>query len=426
MYLSKELEGFELVTRDMYPLAEPRAGSWAYCCLRSTRGGAARVWQAGFDSATREVVTVYGQLGGKMQTARVEVEPKGKRGHAQQAVIAVNSRCATKMSKDGFEFARDAPETGEGGDFVDAERVPSGAPEPFGKPRPAPMLAKDLAAVKKEIKFPVAVQPKLDGVRCMIDWPNSGDARAERVVRLTSRGGKDFSHLEALLVDEASDVLRALPCGAVLDGELVVPGDAGGSDFQATTSAARTTKVLTDVARESMRFLVFGVFLPSEPDATFAERDAALARAFGRAGALRRIARVEHALAASMADVRALHDAFVARGEEGAMVYALDGVYAPGRRTDALLKHKTFAEFEGTVEGVVAGKGRERASAQVLVRCDSGRLVKMHPEGPLAERQRWLADPSLVVGKRITYKCQGLTKAGLPRFPVAKGVRDYE
>lgn len=469
--LVQAFKGFVIVPGSAFPIssgAPASSSSWAYEPLRSTRDGGARAWQIGFDAATEEVVTAYGTVGGKMQEARSKLEAKGKRNIQEQSVIAVNSKCNVKMTTHGYAFcfskqqvakqdSEASPQRSrarpprkseksaelESGREESLERVPTDAPEPYGRQRPVPMLAKDFAKTKKALKFPVAIQPKLDGVRCMIDWVNSdecaktplsedgdGDAPAV-VVRFTSRGGHDFSHLESLLVEEAREILKHLPRDAVIDGELIVPrteeaGGGGGSDFQATTSAARS-KMLTDVARDRMKFAAFGIYLPSRADAGFQERDALLAEAFQRASkSTRRIVRVEHLLAHSMDEIVEIHDGFAARGEEGAMIYSLDGVYAPNKRTDWLLKYKTFDEFEGTVIAVVPGAGREKNAAQVVMRCDDGQVVNMHPEGPIAERERWLADPSLVVGKRMTYKCQGLTKSGKPRFPVARTIRDYE
>lgn len=75
-----------------------------------------------------------------------------------------------------------------------------------------PMLAYGRDKIKKPLPYPVDVQPKLDGVRCMAFWKNGK-------VFLMSRSGKEYSvaHISGALE-------KMLPEGWVLDGELYVHG----------------------------------------------------------------------------------------------------------------------------------------------------------------------------------------------------------
>ena len=47
-------------------------------------------------------------------------------------------------------------------------------------------------------------------------------------------------------------------------------------------------------------------------------------------------------------------------------------------------------------------------------------------EGALDILKTYLADPSLVIGKMLTVRYQGLTNGNVPRFPIGVSVRDYE
>lgn len=404
-----------------YPICRirlPPNESWAYVPLRSTRDGGSRVWQIGFDAVSNEIVTAYGKVGGKIQIARAELVPMGNRDHFQQSVIAVNGKVKVKMCKDGFVPLDKSDSPGR--------TTAASASKSAERPRPVPMLAHDLNKIKKPLRFPVAVQPKFDGIRCMVD--RISDLEGKNDIRLTSRGGNDFDHLKSLFADEVKCVLRHLPEEAVLDGELVVQRK-DGCDFQATTSAVRTHLTISETAKNGVKLLVFGLWLPDTPYCPFLERASRLESAFRLAedtsGRLEKVAMVHHHRCHSMDEVERLHSTFVGSGEEGAMIYAIDGIYEP-KRSNNLLKYKTFDEFEGEVVGVEPGKGKEKNAAVVVIKCQNGKIVKMHPEGSISEREKWLADPSLVVGKVMTYKCQGLTKAGVPRHPVAKCIRDYE
>ena len=47
-------------------------------------------------------------------------------------------------------------------------------------------------------------------------------------------------------------------------------------------------------------------------------------------------------------------------------------------------------------------------------------------EGALESLKTYLATPTLVVGKLLTVRYQGLTNGSVPRFPIGVSVRDYE
>ena len=84
-----------------------------------------------------------------------------------------------------------------------------------------------------------------------------------------------------------------------------------------------------------------------------------------------------------------------------------------GRRSENLLKVKKFEDDEATVYGFENGSGRcaEMVGALMVVN-DKG--VKFKVGSGMTDKQR-MNPPKK--GSRITYKYQGLTKLGIPRFP---------
>lgn len=398
---------------DVYPAGTVTATMWMYKAIRSTQDGGKRLWQAGFDGRTGEVITTFGVDGGKMQTSRkaVVVNTSG-RDIGNQALQEVNHKYKLKMVKDGFTF-----------DSVVATAA---------KERPFPMLARDFGkrSAKVELKFPLFVQPKLDGIRCLIDTTTNDDGK-KTILRFSSRGRNDFGHLSELFEADVKAIMNGIKYkDAILDGELIVSSLTGcGEDFQETTSAARTVKGgLTDAAKERMTFNVFGVYIPSYPLMDFLERDAMLSHVFSKlSSSLSSVKKVPTKIIHSEEEIKTSHDSFVEEcGHEGAMVYLADGIYEPGKRSSYLLKVKEFDETEGKIVAVRPGKGREKDAAMVDIEVSEGVVITMHPTGSIEERKLWLSNPELVVGKQMTYKFQGLTKDGKPRFPIAKTVRDYE
>ncbi|WP_213999398.1 DNA ligase [Arsukibacterium sp.] len=98
-------------------------------------------------------------------------------------------------------------------------------------------------------------------------------------------------------------------------------------------------------------------------------------------------------------------------GAEGLMLHHQDALYKTGRSSD-LLKLKTYQDSEAQVIGYRPGKGKYRGMV--------GALVVKTPEGKtfaigsgLTDALRQTPPP---IGAMVTYRYNGLTKNGLPRF----------
>lgn len=101
-----------------------------------------------------------------------------------------------------------------------------------------------------------------------------------------------------------------------------------------------------------------------------------------------------------------------ATGGEGLMLHRADAMYATGRRDD-LFKLKRYDDAEARVVGHTPGRGRLTG---VL-----GSLEAVTPEGKrfrigsgFTDAQRAEPPP---IGSWITYRYNGLTSQGIPRFP---------
>ena len=106
-------------------------------------------------------------------------------------------------------------------------------------------------------------------------------------------------------------------------------------------------------------------------------------------------------------------------GGEGLMLHRATALYRNGRSND-LLKLKQFADAEATVIGYRPGKGMfAGVTGSLKLRNDDG--VLFYVGSGLTMEQR--ADPP-PISSRITYRYQGFTKNGVPRFAVFLRVRD--
>lgn len=274
------------------------------------------------------------------------------------------------------------------------------------------MLARDYAAAKA--RFPALIQPKLDGVRMLVT----------RDLRMFSRQANRFVHLEHDgLAREVERVFAASRDLAVLDGELYVHG----LGFQRLVSLARDAKAGDTGVLE---YWVYDCVLRDRA-AGFEERFGVALEAIGAAhvagpGGLPRVRGVLTRAARSDREVRKMLADFERDGYEGVVVRDPGAAYQDGTRSPALLKLKTFEDREFRIVSVDEAAGKD-AGTPVFV-CDAGneRTFRARPVGTARERREMFAARGALVGKMLTVRFQGLTDAGVPRFPVAVAVRDYE
>jgi DNA ligase-1 len=112
------------------------------------------------------------------------------------------------------------------------------------------------------------------------------------------------------------------------------------------------------------------------------------------------------------AQLLAERDRVVREGGEGVMLRKPESVYEAGR-SPTLLKVKPFDDAEATVIAHEPGKGKFAGKLGALrVRTDDGREFSIGTGLTDADRE---SPPPL--GTVITYRFQGLTAKGLPRFP---------
>lgn len=118
------------------------------------------------------------------------------------------------------------------------------------------------------------------------------------------------------------------------------------------------------------------------------------------------------------AQLMAQLDQLIASGSEGLMLHHQDAHYKSGRSGD-LLKLKRFDDAEAVILEHIGGNGKFQGMlGAIRVRDHRGKIFKIGSGFSNAERR---SPPS--VGTEITFKHQGYTKYGIPRFPVYLRVR---
>jgi len=247
-------------------------------------------------------------------------------------------------------------------------------------PVPAPMLATALHGQIDVAGY--LVSEKLDGVRARWDGH-----------RLLTRNGDPI---------EAPAWFTAGWPAAPLDGELWL----GRGRFQQASDLVRAAR--TDAAAwRAVRFMAFD--LPADA-AAFSQRAGALRALVARANAstLRAIAQVR---VTDRSTLDARLRAVVAAGGEGLMLHRASARYRGGR-SDDLLKYKPAADAEARVVGYRPGQGKYAGLVGALLVEDAhGRRFALGSGLSDADR-RHPPRP----GTLVTYRYNGLTAKGTPRF----------
>ena len=235
------------------------------------------------------------------------------------------------------------------------------------------------------------VSEKLDGVRAF--WNGN---------QLISRGGNAFAAPSWFTAD-----FPPLP----LDGELWV----GRGQFEKTVSIV--SRHMPHDGWRQVRYMVFD--LPEDPgtfDVRLQNLHAAVAASPNKFLAVI----PQHKMPDHKALLEKL-DTVVANGGEGLMLHRGDSRYHAGRSMD-LLKLKRFDDAEGIVIAHNPGKGRLAGlMGSVTVRTAQGITVKIG--SGFSDDERKNPPP---IGATITFKHQGFTGSGKPRFPVFWRVRSHE
>ena len=253
--------------------------------------------------------------------------------------------------------------------------------------KPALMLAKVFQESAEVTEY--WISEKLDGVRGRWDGQ-----------QLITRGG--------ILLSAPGWFIKDFP-KIPLDGELWV----GRGEYQQTVSITKRKK-----PHSGWRKVKFMVFDLPKHKGNFSQRVAVMRNMekqtqspylhFIRQFQLNSNAALMHQL-----------NTITEQGGEGLMLHNKSGIYHSGRSKD-LLKLKVFTDADAVVIGYRPGKGKFKGKmGAIQVKTDTGKLFYIGSGFSLNER---INPPK--IGSTISFRHQGVTLSGIPRFAVFIRVRN--
>ena len=270
-----------------------------------------------------------------------------------------------------------------------------------------PMLAFQYNNKKSEIKFPCFVQPKLDGVRCVV-VDN----------KLYSRNGNRFPvlpHIEDELKLNNRDNL-------ILDGELFTDD----INFEKIVGLVKKFKKSEEDEKNSEKIYLY-VFDYIDSKLTYEQRLKNLNNFFEKNKNMKNIKQVKTEECKKEENINDFLEKYTKEGFEGVIIRNKNGIYEENNRSVNLQKLKKFIdeEFE-IIDYTTPNIGKEVGCVIWICKTKEGKKFNVRPSGNYKERKNLYRNAKKYIGKMLTVRYQELTNGKVPRFPVGVAIRDYE
>jgi len=278
--------------------------------------------------------------------------------------------------------------------------------------RKKPMLAYPVNKKPIDYSKPVFVQPKLDGVRCTIQY----DAG---VVTAWSRTGKEWKNIEHIKLnlyrffDKHPNV--------ILDGELY--NHDFKDDFEQIISMVRKSKP-TDEARlisaENVQFHCYDII---DEELPFNQRCEFISQSLMLMG--NSVHTVDTIMIYDEEDAQSVHKSNIKKGYEGSIVRTNETYQC--KRSYSLRKIKDFHDAEAEITGWVEGKGKRIGTIGKFTAVDKdGNEFGMPVMDKFKILQANFETMKDWVGQEATFTYFERTKANSYRHPLFKALRNYE
>jgi len=323
-----------------------------------------------------------------------------------------------------------------------------------------PMLAKkekEYVRIHK-LKWPLYVQPKLDGLRNLVYLTKSNKPDISNVIMYTRRK-KDYSYndynnnirkeLLPILVEYFGKYKENE--SIYLDGEIynhnmklqeinhyarMSATDKSSETNSAETSADEANADKTNADEAKIQYWIYDVFYPSQK-LTFKERAAILDELNKKLSKAKYVKITETLLIKNSADLDEQYKKYIENNYEGMMIRSADGIYATSSknsnlRSSDLLKRKEVFTDEYEVVGWTQGTaGKEVGAIIWICQTPDGKRFNVTPNYDFSERYRIYKEcqkhfDDKYANRLLTVEYRSKSEDGIPQH--AKGImfRDVE
>ena len=283
--------------------------------------------------------------------------------------------------------------------------------------RKKPMLAYPVSDKPINYGDKISMQPKLDGVRCLIQYERRVQPR-EDVVVAYSRTGKEWKNIDHILFN-LKPWFQLNP-NVILDGELY--NHDLKDDFEKIISLVRKQKPDDIDMLESADMVQFHCYDIIDETKTFEERNRFIQQTVPRNHCVKH---VKTQTVGSETLAKVVHQQNLDNGYEGSILRTND-TYKCGRSWN-LRKFKDFHDDEALLLDWVEGKGKRKGTIGKFMAQDSeGNIFGMPVMDKFDYLQENFEEMKTWVGKLATFTYFERTNANSYRHPLFKAIRDYE
>ena len=273
-----------------------------------------------------------------------------------------------------------------------------------------PMLAHKYDENRVDWSKPVWMQPKLDGIRCILTKDGA-----------FSRTGKQFMNVKHLFTPAIKELFNQNPW-IHLDGELY--NHDLRDDFEKIVSLARKQKPTPEDRSEAESLVQFHCYDIVNPTMKFEDRIQFITNNVPRNHCVHH---VDTIVAATESLSKVFHESNLQKGYEGSILRLND--FYQNKRSHSLRKFKDFHDTEATIVGYEEGKGkREGTLGKFLMQDDDGIQFGCPPGKGYSYKDltKILDNIHEYMGQRATFTYFERTKANSYRHPLFKTLRNYE
>ena len=288
--------------------------------------------------------------------------------------------------------------------------------------RKKPMLAYPVNNKPVDYSKPVFMQPKLDGVRCLIQAEKRGDKSQLGHLKVTaySRTGKEWKNINHILVSLVP-FFDKYP-NIILDGELY--NHDFRDDFESIISMVRKTKPTNEDILKSAENVQFYCYDIVDEDTSFEVRNSFITTQVESGRCIKHVPTISISTEVQAKDY---HQANLNEGFEGSILRTNDAYQC--KRSHSLRKFKDFHDDEALIVGYVDGKGKREGTLGKFIMQDDNGVEFGCPPGKgytYAQLKDILDNIGDYIGERATFTYFERTKAGSYRLPLFKCIRNYE
>jgi len=274
----------------------------------------------------------------------------------------------------------------------------------------SPMLAKKWEDRKDKISFPLASQPKLDGLRCWIDKQGAWTRNGKRWVTVP------------FLTEELRHFFNEWP-NAILDGELYSHDLK--HDFNKICSLVKKTKPTPadiEECKAKIKYHVYDCVTELLKNTPFTTRSYSVQKIVEKLSPSFVAVRTD--IANTQEELDALYEEYTRDGYEGQMIRLPDSYYE-FKRSANLLKRKEFMDDEYIIVDICEGNGNKAGMAgYAILQHPDGRTFNSNIKGQHDFLTDLLKNREQYIGTYATCTFFNLTPDGIPRFPYITRLRD--